>query len=180
MSKLTKTLIIESPTHGTFEVLYDAEDEDKINKYNWSVHKQHHCFYVITSMPHPDGGFTRGGRRRRTTLCLHRLVADTPKGMDTDHINGDGLDNRKQNLRICTHAENMCNRRLGKNNKSGFKGVNWRKDDKTWHAQIRHNKKKIHIGYFKDKEEAAKAYDRKAIELQGEFAWLNFPIEDYQ
>ena len=104
----------------------------------------------------------------------------TPKGMATDHINGDGLDNRKQNLRICTHAENLRNRRLGKNNTSGYKGVSWHKLHKLWYAHISHNKKLMSLGYFKDKEEAAKAYDRKAIELFGEFAKLNFPIEDYQ
>ena len=180
MNKLTKTLIIESPKYGTFEVLYDAEDEDKINKYNWYVSKERDHFYVRTDIPHPDGGLNSCSHQRRTKLKLHRLIADTPKGMYTDHINGDTLDNRKQNLRICTIAENGRNRRKNKNNTSGFKGVCWRKDDKTWHARIQHNKKLIHIGYFKDKEEAAKAYDRKAIELFGEFAKLNFPIEDYQ
>jgi hypothetical protein len=180
MNKPTKTLIIESPTHGTHEVLYDAEDEDKINKYNWYVSKQQYCFYVRTHIPHPDGGFTRGGRRRQTTLEMHRLVAGTPKGMSTDHINGDGLDNRKQNLRICTTAENGRNRGKSKNNTSGFKGVSWHKNRKIWYVHIRHNKKLMHIGSFKDKEEAARAYDRKAIELHGKFAKLNFPIEDYQ
>jgi len=182
MNKLTKTLIIESPTHGTFEVLYDAEDEDKINAHTWCVKnvQKQRCFYVYTNVPHPDGGITRTGRRRRTTLKMHRLVVDTPKGMSTDHINGDGLDNRKQNLRICTHAENQRNRGPQKNNKSGFKGVYWQKNRKTWYARIQHNKKLLYLGCFKDKKEAAKAYDRKAIELHGEFAWLNFPIEDYQ
>ena len=100
--------------------------------------------------------------------------------MPTDHINGDGLDNRKQNLRTCTHTENMRNRGKSKNNTSGFKGVSWHKRGKTWDAKIAHNKKLMHIGSFKDKEVAAKAYDRKAIELHGKFAKLNFPIEDYQ
>ena len=180
MSKLTKTLIIESPTHGTFKVLYDAEDEDKINKHNWSVNKDDHRFYVVTSMPHPDGGITRTGRRRQATLKMHRLVADTPKGMVTDHINGDGLDNRKQNLRICTNAENSRNRGKSKTSTSGYKGVYWNKRDKLWYVHIGHNKKLLYLGCFKDKKEAAKAYDRKAIELHGEFAKFNFPIEDYQ
>ena len=180
MNKPTKKLIIESRTHGTREVLYDAEDEDKINKYTWYVNKNDHRFYVNTNIPHPDGGITRNGWRRRTILRLHQLVAGTPKGMFTDHINGDGLDNRKQNLRICTNAENARNRRLGKTNTSGFKGVSWFKRDKIWYVHITHNKKLMFLGCFKDKEEAARAYDRKAIELHGKFAKLNFPIEDYQ
>ena len=180
-----KTLIIESPAHGTHEVLYDAEDEDKISKYNWCVLQasaQPGKFYVFTMVPHPAGGWYHapsGRQRRKTSLFLHQLIMETPKGMVTDHINGDPLDNRKQNLRICTQAENVRNRRAGKNNTSGFKGVSWHKRTNSWHARIDHNKKPIHIGCFEDKEEAARAYDRKAIELHGEFAYTNFPIEDY-
>jgi hypothetical protein len=180
----TKTLIIESPKYGTFEVLYDAEDEDKISKHTWNVNKDGNRdkFYVFTMVPHPAGGWYHapsGRQRRKTWLGMHRLIMNTPKGMVTDHINGNPLDNRKENLRICTAAENKQNRAAGKNNTSGFKGVSRHKRTNSWHARIGHNKKPIHIGCFEDKEEAARAYDRKAIELHGEFAQTNFPIEDY-
>ena len=97
--------------------------------------------------------------------------------MHVDHINGNPLDNRKSNLRICTNAENQRNKGVYKNNKSGYKGVHWFKRDKKWQAQIKHNNKSIHIGLYEDKEEAARAYDKKAKELHGNFKNLNFPDE---
>jgi len=184
----TKTLIIESPKHGTFEVLYDAEDEDKINKHTWGICKDLWNVYVRTSIPHPSGGWyiSPGGKRQRrqTSLHLHRLIMNTPKGMQTDHINGDPLDNRKENLRICTVAENAWNRGASKNNKSGFKGVkrcggSWYEGTIKWMASINFEGKRMHLGVYDIPEEAARAYDAKAIELHGEFAQTNFPIEDY-
>ena len=185
LDKHTKQLTIVSPTHGEFKVLYDAEDEDKISEYTWHAAKNTTTdkFYIRAHVPHPSGDwyYRPGGRRsrRQAGMPLHRLIMNTPKGMQTDHINGDTLDNRKQNLRICTAAENQRNRGPTKNNKSGFKGVGWHTRNKKWYARIMHNNKRTYLGSFKDKEEAARAYDRKAIELHGEFAKLNFPIEDY-
>ena len=180
-----KRLIIESPTYGTFTVLYDAEDHDKVSAHRWGVHKDYTKnkgkFYVTTSILHPDGGwYVRNGvkiQRRRFALFVHRLIMDAPKGMHVDHINGNPLDNRKSNLRICTHAENQRNRGANKNNTSGYKGVHWSKTTKKWRAEIRHDNKSIHMGYFKTPEEAARAYDKKAKELHGEYAYLNFPDE---
>jgi len=185
----TLTLLIESPKYGKFEVLYDAEDEDKISKYAWFIKyvKISGKCYVQASIPHPSGdwyyypsGQRQRRQRRRTILPLHQLIMETPKGMQTDHINGNPLDNRKENLRICTNAENQRNRGPQKNNTSGFKGVHWNTRRNMWQSYIAHNKKQTALGYFKDKEKAARAYDRKAIVLHGEFAYTNFPIEDYQ
>ena len=100
-----------------------------------------------------------------------------PKGMVIDHINHNGLDNRRENLRICTNAENQRNRGKQKNNTSGYKGVDWRKDHKKWRARINKDNKTIHIGYYNIIEEAARAYDAKAKELHGKYAQLNFPEE---
>ena len=179
-----KQLIIESK-HGTLTVLYDAEDHDKVSAHRWCVNKDYTKnkgkFYVTTSILHPDGGwYVRNGvkiQRRRFALFVHRLIMDAPKGMHVDHINGNPLDNRKSNLRICTHAENSNNTGPRKNNTSGYKGVYWAKRNKRWLAQITHNGKQVYIGHYKDKEEAARAYDAKAKEFQGEFAYLNFPDE---
>lgn len=180
----TKTLLIESAKYGNFEVLYDAEDEDKISKYKWGITKDYNKFYVRTKVLDPNGGFypRPDGRRekRRKSLKLHQLIMETPKGMHTDHINGNSLDNRKENLRICTASENGCNRGPTKNNTSGYKGIFRYGCGKKWQASIKYLGKNIHIGCFKDKKEAARAYDKKAIELHGEFAYTNFPIEDYQ
>lgn len=104
---------------------------------------------------------------------LHRLIMNAPKGMSIDHINGDKSDNRKSNLRICTNSENLRNRGSQSNNTSGYKGVSWSKELKKWRTQICINKKHIHVGLFKDKIEAAKAYNEAAIKYHGEFAKLN-------
>lgn len=103
---------------------------------------------------------------------LHRLITKAPKGLFVDHINGDKLDNRKKNLRICTSAQSACNTKTSSNSKSGFKGV-WKLPYGRWCAQITKNREKIHVGVFDTPEEAALAYNKKAKELHGEFAWLN-------
>ena len=103
--------------------------------------------------------------------------------MQVDHINGNTLDNRKENLRLCTNQQNAMHRGKTKNNKSGYKGVRYMKKkkgminehSKPWQAQIYLNQKQIYLGCYKTPEEAARAYDKKAIELFGEYATLIFP-----
>ena len=174
-------LIIESKTHGTHTMLFDEEDRELVESHTWCIRPDRNTYYAKTHIPHPDGGwhtYPNGNRqRRRKTLQLHRLLMNPPKGMVIDHINHNGLDNRRENLRICTRAENSRNRGKQKNNTSGYKGVCWYKRDKKWRAQIKKDSKKIHIGYFDIIEDAARAYDAKAKELFGEFAHLNFPEE---
>ena len=95
-----------------------------------------------------------------------------PAGLDVDHIDGDGLNNRRSNLRACTHTENGRNRKLSKNNTSGLKGVNAREAGK-WQAMIKTSGRILHLGVFDSKMEAAKAYDAAALRLYGEFARTN-------
>lgn len=107
---------------------------------------------------------------------MHRVVMNLSKydGINVDHINGDKLDNRKENLRVCTQAQNIANSKINKSNKSGYKGVYWNKERHKWSTQIKFNRKSMHIGHFVDLEDAAHAYDTKARELFGEFAKTNF------
>ena len=152
----------------------DDEDYEKvveaIGRRKWYVH---------------DNGSTKdyamSGCRRQS---IHRVVMDNPKGMCVDHINGDTLDNRKQNLRICTKAQNSQNKKLRRDSASGFKGVAEQSsgrysayigDPNTAYPKKRH----IRLGTYSTAEEAARAYDRKALKLHGEYAYINFPIEDY-
>ena len=173
-------LIIESKTHGTHTVLFDEKDREKVESHTWTiVNPRDNTYYANTMIPHPDGGWSISSkgkrRRRRTGLSLHRLIMDPPKNMIVDHINHNGLDNRKENLRICTHKDNMRNRRKQKNNISGYKGVRYRKKHKKFVAQIKKYDKQVHIGCYETIEEAAMAYDANARHYYGEYACLNFP-----
>lgn len=110
---------------------------------------------------------------KRTTEQLHRCILNATAGTEIDHINGDTLDCRRNNLRVCTRAQNGANRGNPLNNASGYKGVTWHKVGKRWQSQIKVNGKRKYIGLFKTKEEAALAYNREALRQFGEFAKLN-------
>lgn len=137
--------------------LVDDEDFEWLNQWKWHLLNCREKKYAIKT-----GGKT-----------MHRLIMQTPKGMETDHINGNGLDNRRSNLRICANFQNQMNRKIGKNNTSGFKGVYWDKKNNEWYSSIMFNYKSYYLGRFNERIEAAKAYNQKAIELFGGFARLN-------
>lgn len=131
----------------------------------------------------PCGIDHRGYRRVNISMIgqviEHRAIWAVVHGkcpdMHIDHIDGNKLNNRIENLRICTHNQNQHNQGIRASNKSGYKGVSWMKSVKKWHAQICCNSKVTHLGLYTCKIEAAKAYDEAAKQLHGEFAWLNFP-----
>ena len=104
---------------------------------------------------------------------MHRLLMNEPAGFDIDHIDHNKLNNQKNNLRIVTRSQNMMNRLKGKNCSSIYKGVCWKGEINKWSVQIMIDNKYIHIGVFKIEEEAALAYNKKAKELFGEYAYLN-------
>jgi hypothetical protein len=106
---------------------------------------------------------------------MHRQLIMPLKGLQVDHINGNGLDNRKANLRICTPSQNGCNRNRISRSQSGFKGVRWLKERCNWRAEIGLYSRHYNLGSFSSAIEAALAYDKAARELHGEFAHLNFP-----
>jgi hypothetical protein len=103
-------------------------------------------------------------------IYLHRFIMNTPDGMDTDHINGDKLDNQRGNLRVCTHAQNLANGKHRSNNTSGFKGVCWSKQQNKWQVHIWKDGKNFSLGYFSDINEAVNAYKQASKEYHGEFA----------
>jgi hypothetical protein len=110
----------------------------------------------------------------RRLIFMHRVIMNTPRGMDVDHINMDGLNDTHANLRNCTHSQNIQNGKKRSNNSSGYKGVSWHKHHKKWYAKININGKHTPLGYFSNPEDAAHAYDEAAKKYHGEFARTNF------
>ena len=151
-------------TQGQVALIDDA-DFEWLNQWKWSVQKNHRRSYAIRSL------YEKG--KRIATIRMHRLVMDAPKECETDHINHNGLDNRRNNLRLCTHQQNMQNQRGNRNTSSRFRGVYFEKIINKWRAQIRCNGIVYHLGNFDNEIDAAVVYDKKALQLFGEFACLN-------
>ena len=110
---------------------------------------------------------------------MGRFILNPPKTMQVDHINGNRLDNRRSNLRICTQSQNCTSRKPWKENKTGYRGVNLLPSGK-WRAAVKVNQKKIHLGVFDSPKLAARAYDMYAKTLHNEYAMLNFPLGPYK
>jgi hypothetical protein len=182
-------LVIESKTHGTHTVLFDEEDRKIIESYKWRVCQSRYTFYVIAHIPHPDGGWIewynpKRGRiqrhRRKTTCYLHRLILNATKSKVIDHIDGNGLNNTRKNLRLVSAMQNRRNTKKQSNNTSGYKGVYYSKKNKNWCSAVCHRGKNIYIGSYDTAEDAAKAYDAKIKELGWQIVnqrMLNFPEE---
>lgn len=141
-------------------VIVDDEDYEKVIQYPWYCDGQGYAIHRI-----------KDNTGHVTTIWMHRFIIDTPKGFVTDHINGNRLDNRRSNLRICNHQQNQSNRHSkNKNNTSGFKGVIYSPRNKLkWQAKIKHNYETIYIGRYATPEEASGAYQTYAHNLRGEY-----------
>ena len=104
---------------------------------------------------------------------MHRLILDAPHHLDVDHVNGNGLDNRRCNIRLCTRAQNQVNAQKRRGCSSQYKGVDYRKDRNKWRASITINQQFKSLGHFNDETEAARAYNDAAVKYWGEFVRLN-------
>lgn len=158
-------MIINSPKYGEKVIFFDVQDEQLINSYKWHI-----CFFgkIFYASAHIYRD------QKRTAILMHRLIMN-PGNKLIDHQDGNGLNNKKSNLRLCNHSQNIANVINQKKSTSKYLGVskyisgNWHK----WLAQIQKNGKKICIGYFDNEKDAAEAYNEKAIIHHGEFARLN-------
>ena len=148
----------------------DPADYDRLKGYQWVVKSGGKAFYAQRYGP------CRKGARNPTIVYMHQEILKVPKGMVVDHMNHDGMDNRRANLRAATHSQNLCNRKKRSGAMySKYKGVHWHKLNKKWSSRVTYQKKTIELGYFENEIEAAKAYDEAAKIHHGEFACLNFP-----
>ena len=152
-------------TKGQFAIV-DADDYEKLRHYCWYAKGNGYTFYAARKEK-------IAGRKK--TVSMHRQIMRAEPDKVVDHINGNGLDNRKANLRVVSQEENNWNSARGMGQgKSKYKGVRYSSSKGIWRAALCSKGKQIHLGYFKDEAEAAKAYDNAAKLYRGEFARVNF------
>ena len=149
-------------TQGKAAIIDDA-DYPLIKCYRWYARKCRWCWYATANVKGKDGKWRK--------MQMHHLILGAV--ILTDHRNGDGLDNRRINLRPCTHAENVRNSTARHNSRSPYKGVSWDRKSRKWKAQIGMHGRKIHLGFYEREQDAAEAYDMAARRYFGEFARLN-------
>lgn len=149
-----------------YVALIDEDDEDLVAGYQWHAHLSRGKVYARARVPHPLAHIE--GKPRQTVVSMHRLILGLEFGdrREGDHINGDSLDNRRSNLRVVTHQQNMWNQG-SKGGASTFRGVSRCRDG--WRAQIRVGSKVRHLGVFDSELEAAMRYEDVARKIRGEF-----------
>jgi hypothetical protein len=154
-----------SLSKGKF-ALVDDEDFERVSQFKWTYTAPGYAYRQT---------YHKGIRER---FYLHRFIMEANESANVvDHINGNKLDNRKANLRLCTHKENIQNSKLPSDNTSGYKGVSLDKSRNKWLSYISINRKFKYLGRFKCKHAAGEAYNKAAIQLYGAFAKLN-PVEE--
>lgn len=142
--------------------IVSKKDYERVIKYKWHFNKNG---YAVRNVKRGSGEET----------YMHRIIMEEhlTEGLLVDHKNGNGLDNRRENLRVCTKTQNQQNQKPRHTSVSKYKGVGYYKRDKKWRARIISNKKDIELGKFEDEKEAALAYDKAAEKYHGEYSWLN-------
>lgn len=155
------------PLTKGYEAIIDAADVTLVGRFNWAARicrKRDggvYSVYAFRSVILPDG--TKSG------VQMHRFLCEPPAGYDTDHADGNGLNNRRSNLRAATRSQNLQNARRRSDNTSGLRGVTKRKDCNRWQAVIWVNKKALYLGVFETKEAAHDAFRAAQAKHHGEF-----------
>ncbi len=147
------------PLTKGYEAIIDAEDVPLVEGFNWIASVERNTVYAVR----------REGSGCRREIRMHRVIMGDPDGLQVDHRHGNGLDNRRSNLRVATGLQNSRNARIRKDNSSGFKGVSWNKSARKWHARIKVDGSRINLGNYETPEAAHAAYAKASAELHGEF-----------
>lgn len=160
-----------NPLNLGLVVMVDDDDYEYLSQWHWNAQVQKETAYAVRT--------TKGPKQKDIKYRMHRVIMNAPDGVFVDHVDGDGLNCRKENMRFCTRAQNQQNKM--KVSKNRFKGITehkprgaWKKNF-PWQARIRVERKLISLGYFATDEEAARAYDAAALKYFGPFAKVNFP-----
>lgn len=149
--------------------IVDDIDYPLVSKYTWTLSKSGNRLYAITTKRRTPIKYSK-----RDTIYLHRLIMNVSGWHNcVDHINGDGLDCRRSNIRLCTRGQNAMNLKIRVDNSSGYKGVYFNQQRKKYAAQIQIDKKTKFLGLFHTKEEAAEKYNEYALMYYGEFSSIN-------
>lgn len=149
-----------SLTKGQIAIV-DAIDYERVNTLNWNAQwsESAHSFYARAAHGGP---------------LMHRFILGlTDPKIEGDHWNGNSLDNRRRNLRVANHSQNMCNSTAQRNNKSGYPGVNWHKRDHVWAVNIAVNGKRIYVGHSTDKQTAIEMRKDAERKYHGDFGYIN-------
>ncbi|MCE9567426.1 MAG: HNH endonuclease [Planctomycetes bacterium] len=141
--------------------LVDADDYDCLSQWKWHISAKGYARRTVII-----DGKSRG-------ISMHRQIMNTPDGMFTDHIDGDKLNNRRSNLRICTPEQNGFNLGPRRGTRSQYKGVTWHKRSGKWQARVKFENQILHLGLFENEIDAAAAYNECALRCFGDFARLN-------
>lgn len=154
-------------TQGKVAIV-DDEDYDELSKHKWG--------YLNVGYA---SRYSHGGRALQAAVYMHVVIMGKVEGLEIDHVNGNKLDNRRENLRHLTHSQNMQNS-IVKGGSSQYKGVCWDRSRSKWLASIYVYKKHVMLGRFTDEKDAARAYNIAALREYGEFARTNYIEEDNQ
>lgn len=159
----------EIPLTQGKSALIDDHNFEKVSKFKWCAHRAPNTTYAVRNFKNPKTG-------KWSTISMHRFLSgeEDPK-INVYHVDGNGLNNQDHNLRLCNHGQNLYNSGVSKNNTTGFKGVTFDKKRNKWIAMIGVNGRKINLGRFASKEDAARAWDAAALDYHKDFARLNFP-----
>ena len=149
---------LQVPLKNTDKVaIIDLEDLKMVSGLNWRLGNGYAACSFKT-----DNGFRR--------VYMHRLILEAPEGKEVDHKNMDRLDNRRENIRLCSRAENKWNENPSKKNKSGYRGISWFTRDGKWQVMLRHLGNRIFLGRYFDIKEAVKVYNSFISQHRGDFA----------